>query len=314
MFRKLSFYLFLAALLMVFGCKISGTVTEGEAGRGGVNINIGETGSLTIEEDGTYVSSDISPTNYTVTPVLEGYTFFPESQTVTIVDFITGNAGSVDFVASINCIDNDGDGYGNPADASCEQPELDCDDTDPEINPGATEDWGNGIDDDCDEIYYRFSDINNGTVRDNKTGLIWLKDANCFVDFEGFDNYGRSDWDTAISIAYSLEDGQCGLDDGSVAGTWRLPSIEEWEAFVVPGQSWPANTPWLCNAIGTAQWSEDDAFINVSPCNYWSGSECGTNNAEASPCTWPPGSVLPKPGTPVPVHGRFVQTIDCSIV
>ena len=47
------------------------------------------------------------------------------------------------------CVDNDGDGYGNPADISCTHPDLDCDDNNPNINPGATEICGNEIDEDC---------------------------------------------------------------------------------------------------------------------------------------------------------------------
>jgi hypothetical protein len=48
------------------------------------------------------------------------------------------------------CPDNDGDEYGDPASVTCTHPELDCDDTDADVNPGATEVCDNGIDDDCD--------------------------------------------------------------------------------------------------------------------------------------------------------------------
>lgn len=37
------------------------------------------------------------------------------------------------------CVDNDGDGYGNPASVACTHPERDCDDANPDVNPGATE-------------------------------------------------------------------------------------------------------------------------------------------------------------------------------
>ena len=46
------------------------------------------------------------------------------------------------------CVDNDGDGYGSPTSASCTYPELDCDDTVPAINPGATE-VCDGVDNNC---------------------------------------------------------------------------------------------------------------------------------------------------------------------
>jgi len=48
------------------------------------------------------------------------------------------------------CEDGDGDGYGDPASITCTYPELDCDDGNIDVNPGATEDCENGIDDDCD--------------------------------------------------------------------------------------------------------------------------------------------------------------------
>ncbi|MFC1889655.1 putative metal-binding motif-containing protein, partial [Thermodesulfobacteriota bacterium] len=53
------------------------------------------------------------------------------------------------------CIDSDGDGYGAPASQTCLFPELDCDDTDPDVNPGMEESdaVGNcedGKDNDCD--------------------------------------------------------------------------------------------------------------------------------------------------------------------
>ena len=54
------------------------------------------------------------------------------------------------------CVDNDVDGYGNPASESCTYPDLDCDDGDPDVNPGATEGPYGGpmcvdaVDNDCD--------------------------------------------------------------------------------------------------------------------------------------------------------------------
>ncbi len=48
------------------------------------------------------------------------------------------------------CIDEDEDGYGNPASTGCTYSELDCDDTTSAINPSTTEVCGNTIDEDCD--------------------------------------------------------------------------------------------------------------------------------------------------------------------
>src|SRR5258706_2441061 len=51
--------------------------------------------------------------------------------------------------AFADCTDNDGDGYGNPARGAWKTPQLDCNDSDDSIHPGASETC-NGIDDNCD--------------------------------------------------------------------------------------------------------------------------------------------------------------------
>jgi hypothetical protein len=72
----------------------------------------------------------------------------------------------------------------------------------------------------------RFTDNSDGTVTDNLTGLIWLKNANCAG--------GTAHWATALSYSNALYDGctncfgiggDCGLSDGSSAGDWRLPNV-----------------------------------------------------------------------------------------
>ena len=56
------------------------------------------------------------------------------------------------------CPDGDRDGYGAPASASCAHPELDCDDSNAEVNPGIIEGpdgdprCSDGLDNDCDGL------------------------------------------------------------------------------------------------------------------------------------------------------------------
>ncbi|MBC2694769.1 MAG: DUF1566 domain-containing protein [Desulfobacteraceae bacterium] len=111
-----------------------------------------------------------------------------------------------------------------------------------------------------DNFYTRFTDMGDGTIRDNDTGLLWLKNANCF---------SRLNWYEAMDAAALLADGQCGLTDGSTAGDWRLPTKAEWEAFY----STVYDNPALVKTIGDAQWSEGDAFTGVQSNVYWSSTE-----------------------------------------
>jgi hypothetical protein len=78
----------------------------------------------------------------------------------------------------------------------------------------------------------------NGTVTDNLTGLIWLKNASCG---------GTRNWANALTFANSLYDGwtgasggDCGLLDGSTAGQWRLPNVRELLSLIDYGRFGPA--------------------------------------------------------------------------
>ena len=77
----------------------------------------------------------------------------------------------------------------------------------------------------------RFTDNGDGTVTDNLTALIWLKNANCF---------GARNWANALSDANALASGSCGLSDGSIAGGWRLPNANELHSLIDLAQSDPA--------------------------------------------------------------------------
>ncbi|MDM8557989.1 DUF1566 domain-containing protein [Candidatus Parabeggiatoa sp. HSG14] len=110
-------------------------------------------------------------------------------------------------------------------------------------------------------VKLRYTDNNDGTVTDNNSGLIWLKNANCF---------GMQKWDIATQKAANLASGQCGLTDGSTTGKWRLPTKEEWEAMTDDNYFKPA----LSNAAGTGKWQEGDAFsgVQTDSSSYWSST------------------------------------------
>jgi len=108
----------------------------------------------------------------------------------------------------------------------------------------------------------RFVDNQNGTVTDNLTGLIWLKNAGCFAP---------TVWASALADVNQLASGACGLTDGSTAGQWRLPNLVELESMVDVSASNPAVTA-------------GSPFTNVSNGIYWSstayyGGQEGTTEA-----------------------------------
>ena len=108
----------------------------------------------------------------------------------------------------------------------------------------------------------RFFDMGDGTIRDNDSGLIWLKNASC----PDLNQPGGVFWWEARDAAAALRDGTCGLTDGSDAGDWKLPTPKEWRAFM----STVYDNPALINTRGNAQWSEGDAFTGVLSVAYWS--------------------------------------------
>jgi hypothetical protein len=96
----------------------------------------------------------------------------------------------------------------------------------------------------------RFTNNNDGTVKDNLTGLIWLQNANCG---------GPATWTGALSRASTLATGNCGLSDGSVAGAWRLPNVKEMHSLIDFSQASPAL-------------SAGHPFLGVFSGRYWSST------------------------------------------
>jgi Protein of unknown function (DUF1566) len=96
----------------------------------------------------------------------------------------------------------------------------------------------------------RFSDTKHGTVKDNLTNLIWLKNADCF---------GLQTWANALNAANTLASGACSLTDGSVAGNWRVPNVRELGSLIDFGTFNPALP-------------SGHPFSGVQPAVYWSST------------------------------------------
>ena len=106
----------------------------------------------------------------------------------------------------------------------------------------------------------RFTDNEDGTVTDNLTELIWLKDTNCF---------GTRNWVNALSDCNTLNSGECELTDGSSEGDWRLPNVKELQSLIDHGQDTPALPSGYYN------------FFTGTQGIYWSSTTNagGTDNA-----------------------------------
>ena len=78
----------------------------------------------------------------------------------------------------------------------------------------------------------RFTDNNNGTITDNLTGLIWLRDPGCSDIVAGINPLNAMTLADALTWSNGLSNGKCGLSDGSSVGQWRLPNISEYESLV----------------------------------------------------------------------------------
>ncbi|MEO5363239.1 MAG: DUF1566 domain-containing protein [Magnetococcus sp. DMHC-8] len=85
-------------------------------------------------------------------------------------------------------------------------------------------------------------DNGDGTVTDTRSRLIGLKSA-CF---------DKDPWERSMTIVVRLADGQCGLSDDSVEGSWRLPTKEELPRLV--------------------EWEKSGLFAVVPGRSYWSGT------------------------------------------
>jgi hypothetical protein len=118
----------------------------------------------------------------------------------------------------------------------------------------------------------RFVDNGNGTITDTTTGLIWLKKANC-ID---------QTWAAAVSTVNTLANGQCGLSDGSKAGSWRMPNRREMESL---GDRMNNNQADFFNASHT--YPNGSPFLNpifasfVPDQFYWTSSTYAADTTQA---------------------------------
>ena len=262
---------------------ISGTVTFKGSPLAGAAVSIFDTNTnslyqmTTTDSNGNYTFSGINttgdvPVEYQVWVKRAGYGFYPSAGSgakVMRADYtgqFTGN-GATDIAIYFTVID-----YIALPNASLTGANFSAyNGSNARVNlasTGQTVSYANGDDGALKKgIVWpgpRFADNQDGTVTDNLTGLVWLQNAGCFPP---------TTWLAAMSEVNQLRKGACGLNDGSAAGQWRLPNLNELESLVDVSAIAPA-----LNA--------NSPFINVSSDIYWSstsyfGGEAGSPNAWA---------------------------------
>lgn len=127
-----------------------------------------------------------------------------------------------------------------------------------------------------------YASCGNGTVTDNRSGLVWLANANCFGQLSWHDAMavvaGLGDLSAQACSGMSADECDCGLSDGSAPGEWRLPSMAEWKTMISVGWDSDSCSPAIANDVGNGCWSQ--ACFDVSACSfygvqaaeYWSAS------------------------------------------
>lgn len=110
----------------------------------------------------------------------------------------------------------------------------------------------------------RFTDNGDGTVTDNLTQLMWLKDASCLGLVTSVQ------LNTQIANLNSGANSSCGDYIVGKYNDWRLPEIEELQSLV----NYNYFNPALSNGSGTGKWVEGDVFLKVNIQNrYWSATQ-----------------------------------------
>lgn len=225
---------------------ISGTITSGGSALAGVTVTMTGSGSTTTITDssGNYSFSGAQNGNYTIAPAKTGFTFTPTTLAVTLNG---ANLTGQNFAATAVS--------GGTTTGTIQLPKTGQTTSYAAADNGAMQKgaaWPNP----------RFTDNTNGTVTDNLTGLVWLKNANCF---------NTQTWEAALTSANTLASGACGLSDRSTAGQWRVPNINELKSLVDISKidpALPAGHPFT---------SVQSDYYNY----YWSSSSYAGSSVEA---------------------------------
>ena len=120
--------------------------------------------------------------------------------------------------------------------------------------------------------YPRWIDNGDGTSTDTVTGLVWMQQAGAI----------NLPWSQALAAVNGLHSGQYGLTDGSVAGSWRMPSRNELQSLADRQQSNHAD--YFNNVFRTSngQLYQAAPFTGFVPYHYyWTASTAAFDSTQA---------------------------------
>ena len=147
----------------------------------------------------------------------------------------------------------------------------------------------------------RFTDNGNGSVTDNLTGLIWLKDARC--------GNNAQTWQGALNFVATINAGTQDCGDTSNQGThqtdWRLPNVRELQSLVDYGTFNPALPKDFQAYPGSGL-----PFLNFQASYYWSSSTHASNPLNA----WIVDFLFGFVGDGGSQAGRFVKTDTNNVI
>ncbi|GAB6088895.1 Lcl C-terminal domain-containing protein [Spirochaeta dissipatitropha] len=122
----------------------------------------------------------------------------------------------------------------------------------------------------------RFTNNNDGTITDNATGLIWVRNMQIFGE--------QMQWKVGIDAIALLEDGEFGLNDGSQSGDWRMPNRNELRSLVDHSRSSPALSlghPFQnATAFFWSSTTRPSATNTALQVNLWSGDIQSRNKTD----------------------------------
>ena len=158
----------------------------------------------------------------------------------------------------------------------------------------------------------RFSDHSDGTVTDNLTGLMWLKDANCMeTHYSSAWPSGYVFWQEGLDIVKGINDGTY-IDCSAGYADWRMPNRKELHSLTDFSQSNPAlplDHPFenvQFNFPPGWQYLTSTTYANKTD-QFWglrmgTGTIAGTQKASNTNWLWPVRGGLTYPVSPFPWH------------